>query len=85
MNSLTYLTSEVFSSIPRELLPDLQRMISANEASRPTALDFTGYYDWPFVIALSYLFCNHWMCNSFLCIWLSCLRLALKSLVLNHE
>ncbi|KAG8378548.1 hypothetical protein BUALT_Bualt08G0148400 [Buddleja alternifolia] len=42
MNSLTYLTSEAFSAIPRELAPDLQRMLSANEASRPTALDFTG-------------------------------------------
>ncbi|KAI3464264.1 hypothetical protein Pfo_020927 [Paulownia fortunei] len=42
MNSLTYLTSEAFSTIPRELVPDLQRMLSANEASRPTALDFTG-------------------------------------------
>ncbi|KAL9173573.1 hypothetical protein ABFS82_03G124000 [Erythranthe guttata] len=42
MNSLTYLTSEVFSTIPRELLPDLQRMLSANDSSRPTALDFTG-------------------------------------------
>ncbi|KAL6498394.1 SCY1-like protein 2 A [Orobanche hederae] len=42
MNSLTYLTSEAFSTIPRELVPDLQRMLSANEVSRPTALDFTG-------------------------------------------
>ncbi|KAL3845717.1 hypothetical protein ACJIZ3_003120 [Penstemon smallii] len=42
MNSLTYLTSEAFSTIPRELVPDLQRMLSANEALRPTALDFTG-------------------------------------------
>lgn len=42
MNSLTYLTSEAFSKIPRELVPDLQRMLSTNEVSRPTALDFTG-------------------------------------------
>ncbi|KAL8485777.1 hypothetical protein ACS0TY_027887 [Phlomoides rotata] len=42
MNSLNYLTSEAFSKIPRELVPDLQRMLSANEASRPTAIDFTG-------------------------------------------
>ncbi|KAL1533948.1 SCY1-like protein 2 A [Salvia divinorum] len=42
MNSLTYLTNEAFSKIPRELVPDLQRMLSTNEASRPTALDFTG-------------------------------------------
>ncbi|KAL0359964.1 UNVERIFIED_CONTAM: SCY1-like protein 2 [Sesamum radiatum] len=42
MNSLTYLTSEAFSAIPRELIPDLQRMLSANEALRPTAIDFTG-------------------------------------------
>ncbi|GFQ00654.1 scy1-like protein 2 [Phtheirospermum japonicum] len=42
MNSLTYLTSEAFSTIPRELVPDLQRMLSANEASRPSAMDFTG-------------------------------------------
>ncbi|PIN22333.1 Protein kinase [Handroanthus impetiginosus] len=42
MNSLNYLTSAAFSTIPRELVPDLQRMLSANEASRPTALDFTG-------------------------------------------
>ncbi|KAL0351252.1 UNVERIFIED_CONTAM: hypothetical protein Scaly_1513900 [Sesamum calycinum] len=42
MNSLTYLTSEAFSAIPRELIPDLQSMLSANEALRPTAIDFTG-------------------------------------------
>ncbi|THG16945.1 hypothetical protein TEA_015750 [Camellia sinensis var. sinensis] len=29
-----------FSSIPAELVPDLQKMLSANETSRPTALDF---------------------------------------------
>ncbi|XP_022883845.1 SCY1-like protein 2 [Olea europaea var. sylvestris] len=42
MNSLTYLSSEAFSSIPRELVPELQRMLSANEAIRPSAMDFTG-------------------------------------------
>ncbi|KAA8528038.1 hypothetical protein F0562_035093 [Nyssa sinensis] len=42
MNNLTYLSSEAFSSIPPELVPDLQRMLSLNEAFRPTALDFTG-------------------------------------------
>ncbi|KAK4413444.1 SCY1-like protein 2 [Sesamum alatum] len=42
MNSLTYLTNEAFSAIPRELVPDLQRMLSSNEALRPTAIDFTG-------------------------------------------
>ncbi|KAL2497530.1 Protein kinase family protein with ARM repeat domain [Abeliophyllum distichum] len=42
MNSLTYLSSEAFSSIPRELVPELQRMLSANEALRPSAMDFTG-------------------------------------------
>ncbi|KAL0314045.1 UNVERIFIED_CONTAM: SCY1-like protein 2 [Sesamum angustifolium] len=42
MNSLTYLTSEAFSAIPRDLIPDLQSMLSANEALRPTAIDFTG-------------------------------------------
>ncbi|XP_071717238.1 SCY1-like protein 2 A [Rutidosis leptorrhynchoides] len=42
MNTLTYLSNEAFSSIPHELVADLKRMLSANEASRPTALDFTG-------------------------------------------
>ncbi|KAF2290604.1 hypothetical protein GH714_014672 [Hevea brasiliensis] len=42
MNTLNYLSSEAFSSIPQELVPDLQRMISANESFRPTAIDFTG-------------------------------------------
>lgn len=42
MNALTYLSSEAFSSIPRDLVSDLQRMLSSNEASRPTAMDFTG-------------------------------------------
>ncbi|KAJ9166945.1 hypothetical protein P3X46_021634 [Hevea brasiliensis] len=42
MNTLNYLSSEAFSSIPQDLVPDLQRMISANESFRPTAMDFTG-------------------------------------------
>ncbi|XP_061339411.1 SCY1-like protein 2 A [Gastrolobium bilobum] len=41
-NTLTYLSSDAFSSIPSELVPDLQRMLSPNESSRPTAMDFTG-------------------------------------------
>ncbi|KAK2975625.1 hypothetical protein RJ640_021070 [Escallonia rubra] len=42
MNTLTYLSSEAFSSIPSELVPDLQKMLSTNEAFRPSAIDFTG-------------------------------------------
>ncbi|GAB2217242.1 hypothetical protein Droror1_Dr00000414 [Drosera rotundifolia] len=42
MNSLNYLTSEAFSSIPSELVPDLQRMLSVNESQRPSASNFTG-------------------------------------------
>nr|GEW32845.1 SCY1-like protein 2 [Tanacetum cinerariifolium] len=42
MNKLTYLSNEAFSSIPHELVADLKRMLSANDALRPTALDFTG-------------------------------------------
>lgn len=42
MNSLTYLSREAFSSIPSDLVPDLQRMLSSNETFRPTASDFTG-------------------------------------------
>ncbi|KAE8666530.1 hypothetical protein F3Y22_tig00112498pilonHSYRG00308 [Hibiscus syriacus] len=42
MNTLTYLSNEAFSSIPPELIHDLQRMLSANESIRPSALDFTG-------------------------------------------
>ncbi|KAF7824946.1 SCY1-like protein 2 [Senna tora] len=42
MNTLNYLSSDTFSSIPPELVPDLQRMLSPNESSRPTAMDFTG-------------------------------------------
>ncbi|XP_010677079.2 SCY1-like protein 2 A [Beta vulgaris subsp. vulgaris] len=42
MNTMNYLSSETFSSIPPELVPDLQRMLSFNESVRPSALDFTG-------------------------------------------
>ncbi|CAH9073024.1 unnamed protein product [Cuscuta epithymum] len=42
MNSLNYLSSEAFSSIPKELVPDLQRMLATDEATRPTSIDFTG-------------------------------------------
>ncbi|KAK7257275.1 hypothetical protein RIF29_31126 [Crotalaria pallida] len=41
-NTLTYLSSDAFSSIPSELVSDLQRMLSRNVSSRPTAMDFTG-------------------------------------------
>lgn len=42
MNTMNYITSETFASIPPELVPDLQRMLSYNESSRPSAMDFTG-------------------------------------------
>lgn len=42
MNTLNYLSNDAFSSIPSELVPDLQRMLSVNESFRPTAMDFTG-------------------------------------------
>ncbi|KAL5716068.1 SCY1-like protein 2 A [Ranunculus cassubicifolius] len=42
MNSLTYMSHETFSSIPTDLVLDLQKMLSATESSRPSALDFTG-------------------------------------------
>lgn len=42
MNTLTYLSSDAFSSIPSDLVPDLQRMLSSNESFRPSAMDFTG-------------------------------------------
>ncbi|XP_020089556.1 SCY1-like protein 2 [Ananas comosus] len=41
-NTLMYFTSEAFSNIPAELIMDLQRMLSMDEASRLSALDFTG-------------------------------------------
>ncbi|KAE8821029.1 SCY1-like protein 2 [Hordeum vulgare] len=42
MNSLTYLTSEAFSNIPTDLVSDLQKMLSVDAASRPSAMAFTG-------------------------------------------
>uniref|UniRef100_A0ACD5VLK4 Uncharacterized protein n=1 Tax=Avena sativa TaxID=4498 RepID=A0ACD5VLK4_AVESA len=42
MNSMTYLTSEAFSGIPTDLVADLQRMLSVDAASRPSAMAFTG-------------------------------------------
>jgi len=42
MNALTYLTSEAFSGIPTDLVADLQRMLSVDGASRPSAMAFTG-------------------------------------------
>ncbi|KAM3349943.1 hypothetical protein ACQJBY_022655 [Aegilops geniculata] len=42
MNSLTYLTSEAFSSIPTDLVADLRNMLSVDAASRPSAMAFTG-------------------------------------------
>ncbi|XP_060175576.1 SCY1-like protein 2 B [Lycium barbarum] len=42
MNNLNYLSSEAFSSIPQDLVPDLQKMLSANEALRPIAMGFTS-------------------------------------------
>ncbi|XP_039115963.1 SCY1-like protein 2 [Dioscorea cayenensis subsp. rotundata] len=42
MNSLAYLSNEAFSRIPPDLVVDLQRMLSMDGASRPTAMDFTG-------------------------------------------
>ena len=41
-SSLTYLTNGAFTSIPSELVPDMQIMLSTNESFRPTALEFTG-------------------------------------------
>ncbi|CAO2179213.1 unnamed protein product [Urochloa humidicola] len=42
MNALTYLTSEAFSNIPSDLVSDLQRMLSMDAVSRPSAMAFTG-------------------------------------------
>ncbi|TVU35952.1 hypothetical protein EJB05_17859 [Eragrostis curvula] len=42
MNALTYLTSEAFSNIPADLVMDLQRMLSIDAVSRPSAMAFTG-------------------------------------------
>ncbi|ERN13896.1 SCY1-like protein 2 [Amborella trichopoda] len=41
-NKLTYLLHESFSNISSDLVNDLRRMLSVDEASRPSALDFTG-------------------------------------------
>ncbi|KAF9670522.1 hypothetical protein SADUNF_Sadunf13G0077800 [Salix dunnii] len=41
MNTLNYLSSASFYLVPLELSPDLQKMLSANESFRPTAMDFT--------------------------------------------
>lgn len=59
MNTLTYLSSDAFSSIPSDLVPDLQRMLSQNESFRPTAMDFTGKYSLP----NQYIFSIPWMKN----------------------
>ncbi|XP_077226737.1 SCY1-like protein 2 A [Tasmannia lanceolata] len=42
MNNLTYFSHESFSCIPSDLVSDLHRMLSMDESSRPSALDFTG-------------------------------------------
>lgn len=42
MNTLTYLTSEAFSNVPTDLVADLQRMLSVDAVSRPSAMAFTG-------------------------------------------
>lgn len=42
MNALTYLTREAFSNVPSDLVSDLQRMLSMNAVSRPSAMAFTG-------------------------------------------
>ncbi|KAI5385710.1 hypothetical protein KIW84_072350 [Lathyrus oleraceus] len=41
-NTLTYLSSDAFSSMLSELVPDLQGMFSLNDSFRPTVMDFTG-------------------------------------------
>lgn len=42
ISKVTYLRSESLSDIPMELVNDLQRMLSMDENSRPSALEFTG-------------------------------------------
>ncbi|KAJ1284318.1 hypothetical protein BS78_03G195000 [Paspalum vaginatum] len=42
MNALTYLTREAFSNVPSDLVSDLQRMLSMDSVSRPSAMAFTG-------------------------------------------
>eukprot|EP00250_Pteridium_aquilinum_P016453 c23109_g2_i1 orf=408-3092(+) len=41
-SKITYLMSESFSEIPSEMVSDLRHMLSFDELSRPSALDFTG-------------------------------------------
>jgi hypothetical protein len=55
MNALTYLTSETFSNIPADLVVDLQRMLSIDAASRPSAMAFTGVYHLPFPHSRQYI------------------------------
>jgi hypothetical protein len=50
MNALTYLTSEAFSNIPSDLVSDLQRMLSMDAVSRPSAMAFTGVFRFLFLI-----------------------------------
>ncbi|KAJ8444932.1 hypothetical protein Cgig2_029126 [Carnegiea gigantea] len=60
LNTLNYLSRETFSSIPPELVPDLQRMLSMNESSRPTASDFTGTFVSDIELVLLYvLICDN--------------------------
>ena len=47
MNALTYLTGEAFSNIPSDLVSDLQRMLSMDAVSRPSAMAFTGVFRLP--------------------------------------
>ncbi|KAK8924028.1 hypothetical protein KSP39_PZI019145 [Platanthera zijinensis] len=42
MNSLSYLSTDALLSIPRELVVDIQRMLSMKETSRPSAMELTG-------------------------------------------
>lgn len=41
-SKITYLMSESFSEIPSELVQDLRHMLSFDDLTRPSALDFTG-------------------------------------------
>jgi hypothetical protein len=58
MNSLTYLTSEAFSGIPTDLVADLQRMLSVDAASRPSAMAFTGKVSVDFFLSWSIRACS---------------------------
>lgn len=42
MNSLSYSSTNAFSSIPQELVVDIQRMLSMKGTSRPSARELTG-------------------------------------------